>query len=107
RPRNGSAMRGDFLHSCGPPPHRRRTARILAAHPEIRSLIGVNPFSLAVRLRCGGGPQECRKSPLIADPLRGREGAKAPFETDEKRTMLAALSQKESSRQCFYILHPA
>ena len=43
-------MRDDFLHSSGPPPHRRRTAHILGAHPEIRRLIGVNPFSLAIIL---------------------------------------------------------
>jgi sphingolipid delta-4 desaturase len=47
-------MRGDFLHSSGPPPHRKRTARILAAHPEIRSLIGINPFSLAIILGAVG-----------------------------------------------------
>jgi sphingolipid delta-4 desaturase len=41
-------MKSDFLRSPDPPPHRERTLRILAAHPEVRRLIGTNPASLAI-----------------------------------------------------------
>ena len=40
-------MKDDFLRSPDPPPHRERKLRILAAHPEGRRLIGINPASLA------------------------------------------------------------
>ncbi len=41
-------MDGDFLRSPEPPPHPERTRRILAAHPDVRGLIGVNPASLGI-----------------------------------------------------------
>ena len=41
-------MNRDFLHSPHPPPHRERTQRILAAHPEVRRFIGINPASLGI-----------------------------------------------------------
>ena len=41
-------MNDDFLHSLDPPPHRARTLRILADHPEIRTFIGLNPLSLVI-----------------------------------------------------------
>lgn len=39
------AQRNDFIHSEGSEPHRSRTKEILAAHPEIRDLIGRNPYT--------------------------------------------------------------
>ena len=41
-------MNGEFLRSPAPPPHRERTQRILAAHPEVRGFIGANPASFAI-----------------------------------------------------------
>ena len=41
-------MDRDFLRSAAPPPHRERTLRILAAHPEVRRFIGVNSASFGI-----------------------------------------------------------
>ncbi len=41
----------DFVHTDTPEPHRARTKQILQAHPEVRKLIGRNPFSAL--LVCG------------------------------------------------------
>ncbi|HKB70103.1 MAG TPA: fatty acid desaturase [Thermoanaerobaculia bacterium] len=49
-------MSEGFLLSPDPPPHRERTMRILAAHPEVRRFIGVNSASLAV-VAAGAGLQ--------------------------------------------------
>lgn len=40
--------RGDFRHAAGPEPHKDRTQAILRDHPEVRDLIGRNPWSLAL-----------------------------------------------------------
>jgi sphingolipid delta-4 desaturase len=39
--------RSDFVYATGPEPHRARTRAILKAHPEVRHLIGKNPWSIA------------------------------------------------------------
>lgn len=41
---------GDFLFSESPEPHRERTKAILKQHPEIRTLIGRNPYSFLLIL---------------------------------------------------------
>ncbi|MGA9117728.1 MAG: fatty acid desaturase [Bacteroidota bacterium] len=38
----------EFLESDSPEPHRERTKAILKSHPEVRSLIGRNPWSFAL-----------------------------------------------------------
>jgi len=40
----------DFLYSDTPEPHKARTKDILKKHPEVRNLIGRNPFSFAIIL---------------------------------------------------------
>ncbi len=40
-----SGSQNDFLYSDLPEPHRARTKEILSKHPEVRKLIGRNPFS--------------------------------------------------------------
>lgn len=45
-----SGERGDFRHANTPEPHAPRTRAILAAHPDVRTLIGRNPWSFAVVL---------------------------------------------------------
>ena len=44
----------DFLHSDAPEPHRERTKRLLQSHPEVRSLIGRNPYSALLVLAVVG-----------------------------------------------------
>lgn len=39
-------MKYDFTHSPNPEPHRARTKQILQAHPEVRKLIGKNPYTI-------------------------------------------------------------
>ncbi|WP_153799597.1 fatty acid desaturase [Foetidibacter luteolus] len=39
------AKRTDFIHSNVPEPHRDRTKQILKQHPDIRKLIGKNPYT--------------------------------------------------------------
>ncbi|MBN9297886.1 MAG: fatty acid desaturase [Filimonas sp.] len=39
-------MKYDFKHSHNPEPHRARTKQILQAHPEVRNLIGKNPYTI-------------------------------------------------------------
>ena len=46
--------RDDFRHADGPEPHKARTQAILRDHPEVRSLIGRNPWSFAVILAVVG-----------------------------------------------------
>ena len=41
-------MSDSFHHSHEPEPHAARTRAILAAHPEVRSLIGKNPWTVAI-----------------------------------------------------------
>ena len=38
-------QRTDFTYSEKPEPHRSRTKEILSQHPEVRNLIGKNPYS--------------------------------------------------------------
>jgi sphingolipid delta-4 desaturase len=40
----------DFQYSNLPEPHKERTKQILKAHPEVRNLIGRNPFSAVIIL---------------------------------------------------------
>ena len=40
----------DFIHSDTIEPHKQRTKEIISKHPEIRSLIGHNPFSFVLVL---------------------------------------------------------
>jgi sphingolipid delta-4 desaturase len=40
--------RSDFVHSGKPEPHRIRTKQILKEFPELRNLIGKNPFTMVV-----------------------------------------------------------
>lgn len=40
----------DFYYSPEPEPHKERTKQILAAHPEVRNLIGRNPYSFLLVL---------------------------------------------------------
>ncbi len=40
----------DFSRSESPEPHRERTKSLLKAHPEVRSLMGRNPWSFAIIL---------------------------------------------------------
>ena len=42
--------RDDFRHADGPEPHRDRTKAILRDHPEVRTLIGRNPWSFVLIL---------------------------------------------------------
>jgi len=39
-------VKSDFTYSSSPEPHRLRTREILVSHPEVRNLIGKNPFTL-------------------------------------------------------------
>jgi sphingolipid 4-desaturase/C4-monooxygenase len=50
--RGPSGAPGAFLFSGPPEPHRRRTAAMLTAHPEMRALIGRNPFSALAAVAC-------------------------------------------------------
>jgi sphingolipid delta-4 desaturase len=43
-------VRKDFFYSELPEPHRQRTKEILKDHPEVRNLIGRNPYSLLLIL---------------------------------------------------------
>ncbi len=45
-----SSKARDFSYSSAPEPHRERTKLILEKHPEIRKLIGRNPFSFIIIL---------------------------------------------------------
>ncbi len=40
----------EFINSDSPEPHKARTKEILKKHPEIRKLIGRNPFSFVIIL---------------------------------------------------------
>ena len=40
----------NFLYSDGPEPHKQRTKILLKEHPEIRNLIGKNPYTLLIIL---------------------------------------------------------
>lgn len=40
------AEKADFVYSTSPEPHRHRTKEILKTHPEIRQLMGKNPYTL-------------------------------------------------------------
>lgn len=40
----------EFSYSDQPEPHKERTKKILASHPEVRKLIGRNPFSFIIIL---------------------------------------------------------
>jgi sphingolipid 4-desaturase/C4-monooxygenase len=42
------ARRKDFIYSNEKEPHRDRTRKILREHPEIRQLIGKNPYSILI-----------------------------------------------------------
>jgi sphingolipid 4-desaturase/C4-monooxygenase len=42
------AMKREFRFSEGPEPHKERTRGILKQHPEVRTLIGRNPFSFSL-----------------------------------------------------------
>ncbi|KAB2837455.1 MAG: fatty acid desaturase, partial [Melioribacteraceae bacterium] len=35
----------NFVYSDSPEPHKARTREILKSHPEVRELIGRNPYS--------------------------------------------------------------
>jgi fatty acid desaturase len=39
-------IKSDFTYSSAPEPHRSRTKEILASHPEVRDLIGKNPYTV-------------------------------------------------------------
>ena len=41
---------GDFSHAWEAEPHRARTKELLRTHPEIRRLIGANPYSIVIIL---------------------------------------------------------
>ena len=45
-----SAARGFLHHSDAPEPHGERTRRLLAEHPEVRELLGTNPWSMSLIL---------------------------------------------------------
>lgn len=45
----------DFQYSSSPEPHASRTREILKKHPEVRSLIGKNPYSFLIILGVVGG----------------------------------------------------
>lgn len=45
-----SSAKKDFLYSNQPEPHKIRTREILKSHPEVRNLIGRNPFSFLIIL---------------------------------------------------------
>lgn len=40
------SIKSDFTYSTAPEPHRSRTKEILAHHPDVRNLIGKNPFTI-------------------------------------------------------------
>lgn len=42
--------KNDFVYSDSPEPHKARTKEILKSHPEVRELIGRNPFSFVLIL---------------------------------------------------------
>lgn len=44
------SLANDFVYSDGPEPHRERTKKLLQSHPEVRALIGRNPFSAVLVL---------------------------------------------------------
>ena len=46
--------RAGFVHSTAPEPHRQRTKEILKAHPEIRQLMGKNPYTFGLILAVVG-----------------------------------------------------
>ena len=41
-------MKADFIRMDGLDPHRERAVRIMAAHPQVRDLIGRNPWTAAI-----------------------------------------------------------
>ena len=43
-----SSKKLDFIYSSEPEPHKQRTRDILKAHPEVRTLIGRNPYSFLI-----------------------------------------------------------
>ncbi len=45
-----SSKKLDFSYSQDPEPHKKRTKDILKAHPEVRNLIGRNPYSFLIIL---------------------------------------------------------
>lgn len=45
-----SSQKLDFSYSQNPEPHKQRTRDILKAHPEVRNLIGRNPYSFLIIL---------------------------------------------------------
>lgn len=45
-----SSKKLDFSYSQDPEPHKKRTKVILKAHPEVRNLIGRNPYSFLIIL---------------------------------------------------------
>ncbi len=53
-PRAAAAAPGAFLFSAPPEPHRRRTAAMLAAHPELKGLIGRNRLTAAIAVATVG-----------------------------------------------------
>ncbi|MCX8105192.1 MAG: fatty acid desaturase, partial [Ignavibacterium album] len=44
------SIKKDFQYSTSAAPHKIRTREILKAHPEIRNLIGRNPYSFLIIL---------------------------------------------------------
>ncbi len=42
----------DFRYKTGPEPHRQRTKALLESHPEVRHLIGKNPWTALIILGC-------------------------------------------------------
>ena len=42
------SFKNEFMHSNLPEPHRQRTKEIITSHPEIRKLIGRNPYSFLI-----------------------------------------------------------
>ncbi|HRH67513.1 MAG TPA: fatty acid desaturase, partial [Bacteroidia bacterium] len=48
------ASKKSFSYSEDPEPHKQRTKQILARHPEVRQLIGKNPFTIVAILFCVG-----------------------------------------------------
>lgn len=50
RPKQSTKISMGFIEASYPEPHSARTKKILAAHPEITSLYGTNPGSIAIIL---------------------------------------------------------
>ena len=47
-PRAETILLEDFIHSDARQPHAARAQAILAAHPDVRTLIGRNPWTAAI-----------------------------------------------------------